>query len=55
MPLIALAIGAGITWKLLASGAEDAGQAIDAGANGALKIVLAGSLAYAGAKYYKII
>lgn len=62
MPFIPIIIGgavvgisAGATWKLLASGAEDAGQAIDAAGSGTLKVVLAAAIGYSVAKFYKVV
>ncbi len=48
-------VGTAATFKLLASGAEDAGQAIDAAGSGALKIALAAGITYGALKYGKVI
>lgn len=55
IPAILIGIGTGTTFKLFASGAEDAAQAVDAAGNGALKIAMAAGATYIGLKYAKVI
>lgn len=50
-----IGVGTATTFKLLASGAEDAGQAIDAAGSGALKIAIAAGITYGVLKYGKVI
>ncbi|MGH1403264.1 MAG: hypothetical protein ACRBDL_03385 [Alphaproteobacteria bacterium] len=59
IPLIAAAgiigVGTAATFKLLASGAEDAGQAVDAAGSGVLKLAIAAGGTFILMKQMKVI